>query len=67
MAVINRLMGVAMATLMGVGVAIPIIQDTLASSNVSGTTELILQFIPIGIGASILYLTFSPFMGGGGK
>lgn len=54
--------GVMVAVIIGVGVVIPVVQDILAESNVSGTTALILGLIPLMIGVMLIVSLASPLM-----
>jgi len=56
------MVGIAVAAIVGIGVAIPIINDVIASSNVSGITSTVLDFIPIMLGLLIFVAAASPIM-----
>jgi len=45
-----------------VGVAIPITNDVIASSNLTGITALIVGFIPVMLGLMIFVATAAPIM-----
>jgi len=54
--------GVAVAVIVGVGVAIPIVNDVIAQSNMSGITATIVGFIPVMLGVLIFVATVGPIM-----
>jgi len=56
------IIGIAVAAIVGVGVAIPIINDVIASSNLSGITATVVGFIPIMLGLLIFVAAASPIM-----
>jgi hypothetical protein len=56
------MVGLAVAAIVGIGVAIPIINDVIATSNVSGITATVLDFIPIMLGLLIFVAAASPIM-----
>jgi len=56
------MVGIAVAAIIGIGVAIPIVNDVIASSSVSGITETVLNFIPIMLGLLIFVAAASPIM-----
>ena len=39
--------GIMIAVIVGVGVAIPVIKDTINSSSITGTTKTILDYLPL--------------------
>ena len=39
--------GLMIAVIVGVGVAIPVIKDTVNSSGITGTTKTILDYLPL--------------------
>lgn len=39
--------GIMIAVIVGVGIAIPVVLDTVANSTVTGTTATILNYIPL--------------------
>ena len=53
---VGGLIGVAIAVIIGVGVAIPIVQEVLndAATNITGLTRTIVVFIPVMLGVAIL-------------
>lgn len=59
---VRLIIGVMISVVIGVAVAIPVINDTIASSNISGTTLLIVGLIPTFIGLMLLVSTVSPLM-----
>jgi len=56
------MVGIAVAAIVGIGVAIPIVNDVIASTNVSGITATVLGFIPIMLGLLIFVAAASPIM-----
>lgn len=50
------------AVILGVSVAIPVIQDSINESNVSGTTQTILELVPLFIGLLLLIALAGPLM-----
>jgi len=56
------IIGVAVAAIVGVGVGIPIINDVIASANLSGITATVVGFIPIMLGLLIFVAAASPIM-----
>jgi len=56
------IIGIAVAAIVGVGVGIPIINDVISSSNLTGITATVVGFIPIMLGLLIFVATASPIM-----
>lgn len=56
------MVGIAVAAIVGIGVAIPVVNDVIASSSVSGITATVLDFIPIMLGLLIFVAAASPIM-----
>lgn len=52
---VNTIMGVMIATILGVGVAVPVINDVVDSGNLSGTDALLAGFVSTLIVAAIIY------------
>jgi Tfp pilus assembly major pilin PilA len=46
--------GIMIATIIGVGVTIPIVQDVIADSNITGLTAVVLGNLPILLGVVLL-------------
>ena len=61
MSLVNTIMGVMIAVILGVGVAVPVINDVVGSGNLSGTEALLAGFIPVLIIAAILYAVAQHF------
>lgn len=59
---ISTVLGVAVAVIVGVGVSIPIVNDVISDSNVSGLTATIVGFIPVMLGVLIFVATVGPIM-----
>jgi len=59
---VGLIIGIVVAAIVGIAVGIPVIQDAIAQANVSGTTALIVGFIPVMIGLMIFVATASPIM-----
>jgi len=47
------MVGLSVAAIVGIGVAIPIVNDVISSSSVTGITATVLDFIPIMLGLLI--------------
>lgn len=56
------IVGIAVAGIVGVGVGIPLINDVIASSNLTGITATVVGFIPVMLGLLIFVATASPIM-----
>lgn len=56
------IVGISVAAIVGVGVGIPIINDVIADSNLSGITATVVGFIPVMLGLLIFVATASPIM-----
>ena len=52
----GRIMAVIFGTILIVGAAIPITQDTITSANLTGTTATVVGFIPLFLGLAGLAL-----------
>lgn len=39
--------GLMISVIVGVGVAIPVIKETIANSSITGTTKVILDYLPL--------------------
>lgn len=63
MGLIQQATGTLIAAIMIGGVSIPVVNEVINSGNYSGTTALIMGFVPVGLAASLLYASFRPFMG----
>lgn len=59
---IRLVIGIAVAVIVAVGVAIPIVNDVIASANLTGLTALVVGFIPVMIAVLIFVGTVSPIM-----
>lgn len=59
---VGLILGVTVATIVGVGVAIPIINDVEANTNLSGTTALIVGFLGTFVALLLLVAIASPLM-----
>ena len=46
--------GIMIATIIGVGVTIPIVQDVISDSNITGLTAVVLGNLPILLGVVLL-------------
>lgn len=46
--------GIMIATIIGVGVTIPIVQDVVSDSNITGLTAVVLANLPILLGVVLL-------------
>jgi hypothetical protein len=56
------MVGIAVAAIIGIGVAIPIVNDVINQANVSGITQTVLDFIPIMLALLIFIAAASPIM-----
>lgn len=54
--------GILVATIVGVAVAIPVINDVLADANLTGTTATVVGLIPLFIGLMLLVAIAAPLM-----
>lgn len=59
---VGLIIGIVVAAIVGIAVGIPVIQDVIESANLTGTTELIVGFIPVMIGLMIFVAVASPIM-----
>lgn len=56
------MIGVLIAAIVGIQVFIPVINDALSSSNVSGTTATVIGLLPLFAGLLLLISLASPLM-----
>jgi len=56
------MVGIAVAAIVGIGVAIPVVNQVISSSSVTGITATVLDFIPIMLGLLIFVAAASPIM-----
>lgn len=54
--------GIMVAAILGVGVAIPVILDVINNSNASGTTRTVLELVPLFVGLLLLVALAGPLM-----
>jgi hypothetical protein len=54
--------GVMVAAILGIGVAIPVILDVINESNVSGTTATVLNLVPLFVALLLLVALAGPLM-----
>lgn len=54
--------GIMVAAILGVGVAIPVILDVINGSNVTGTTKTVLDLVPLFVGLLLLVALAGPLM-----
>lgn len=54
--------GVMVAAILGVGVAIPVILDVIDQANVSGTTATVLGLVPLFVALLLLVALAGPLM-----
>lgn len=59
---VGLIIGVTVAGIVGIGVAIPIINDVISDGNLSGTTALIAGFIPVMVALMVFVATAAPIM-----
>ena len=50
----NVFIGITIATIIGVGVAIPVIEEVIEDANITGLTATILTYLPVFIGVVLL-------------
>jgi hypothetical protein len=56
------MVGVAVAAIVGIGVAIPVINDVISAASVTGITSTVLNFIPVMVGLLVFIGAASPIM-----
>lgn len=56
------IIGITIAAVIGIAVAIPVINDVIADSNASGTTLTILDLLDLFVGLLILVAIAAPLM-----
>lgn len=54
--------GVMVAAILGIGVAIPVVLDVINDANVTGTTATVLDLIPLFIALLLLVALAGPLM-----
>lgn len=54
--------GIMVAAILGVAVAIPVILDVINDSNVTGTTKTVLDLVPLFVGLLLLIALAGPLM-----
>jgi hypothetical protein len=54
--------GVMVAAILGIGVAIPVILDVINESNVDGTTATVLNLVPLFVALLLLVALAGPLM-----
>lgn len=54
--------GVMVAAILGIGVAIPVILDVINNSNVDGTTATVLNLVPLFVALLLLVALAGPLM-----
>ena len=54
--------GVMVAAILGIGVAIPVILDVIEESNVTGTTATVLALVPLFVALLLLVALAGPLM-----
>ena len=54
--------GIMVAAILGVAVAIPVILDVINDSNVTGTTKTVLDLVPLFVGLLLLVALAGPLM-----
>lgn len=54
--------GIMVAAILGIAVAIPVILDVIEDANVSGTTETVLDLVPLFIALLLLIALAGPLM-----
>lgn len=56
------IVGIAVASIVGIGVGIPLINQVVNSANLTGITATVVGFIPVMLGLLIFVATASPIM-----
>ena len=56
---VNSAVGIMVAVIVIGSVAIPVIQDTLETANLTGTTELIVSYVPLALGLGLFIAAIS--------
>lgn len=56
------IVGIAVASIVGIGVGIPLINQVVSSANLTGITATVVGFIPVMLGLLIFVATASPIM-----
>jgi VIT1/CCC1 family predicted Fe2+/Mn2+ transporter len=59
---VSTVLGIAVAVIVAVGVSIPIVNDVIADSNLTGITATVVGFIPVMLGVLIFVATVGPIM-----
>lgn len=59
---VGLILGIVVAAIVAIGVGIPIINEVISSANLSGTTALVVGFIPVMLALMIFVATASPIM-----
>lgn len=60
---VQLFLGIAIAFIVGVGVAIPILNDTISSTNFSNTmTQTVVEYVPLFLGLLLLVAVAAPIM-----
>lgn len=59
---VGLILGVTISAIVGIAVAIPVINDVIASANMSGTTAIVANLIPLFIVLIVLVGVASPLM-----
>jgi len=62
MGIIQNAMGTAIAAVFIAGVGIPIANQVIETANLTGISSTIVQFVPVGMSASLLMASFSSFL-----
>lgn len=56
------MIGVLIAAIVGIQVFIPVVNDAIAASNLSGTTKTIVELLPLFAGLLLLIALASPLL-----
>jgi hypothetical protein len=59
---VSLIVGIAVASIVGIGVGIPIMNEVINTSNLTGITATVVNFIPVMLGLLIFVATASPIM-----
>jgi hypothetical protein len=59
---VGLIIGITVAAIVGVAVAIPVMNDVIATANLSGTTATVVGLLPLFVGLMLLVAIASPLM-----
>lgn len=59
---VSLIVGIAVASIVGIGVGIPIMNEVINTANLTGITATVVGFIPVMLALLIFVATASPIM-----